>query len=334
MSVNLHSRHFLKLLDFTPEEISYLLELAAKLKADKYKGKEKQTLKGKNIALIFEKASTRTRCAFEVAAYDQGAHVTYLGPTGSQIGQKESMKDTARVLGGMYDGIEYRGFGQTVVEELAQYAGVPVWNGLTNEFHPTQILADFLTMKEHSDKPLNKMIFCYLGDARYNMGNSLMVGSAKMGIDFRIAAPKSYQPAPELVAKCREIAKSTGAKITLTEDVSEAVKGADFLYTDVWVSMGEPDSVWEERIKLLGPYQVNRKVIQLTGNPSVKFLHCLPAFHNRETKVGEEIFKKFGLDGMEVTEDVFESEHSIVFEEAENRLHTIKAVMVATLGEI
>ena len=332
MSINLYKRHFLKLLDFTPDEIVYLLDLAAKLKQAKHNGAEKQHLKGKNIALIFEKASTRTRCAFEVAAYDQGAHVTYLGPTGSQIGQKESMKDTARVLGGMYDGIEYRGFGQDIVEELARYAGVPVWNGLTNEYHPTQILADFLTMMEHSDKPLNKMVFCYLGDARYNMGNSLMVGSAKMGIDFRIAAPKEYQPSEDLVAKCRTIAKETGAKITITSNVGEAVKYADFLYTDVWVSMGEPDSVWEERIKLLKPFQVNMKAIEKTGNPSVKFLHCLPAFHNRDTKVGEDIFKKFGLDGMEVTEDVFESKHSIVFDEAENRLHTIKAVMVATLG--
>ena len=332
MSINLHSRHFLKLLDFTPEEITYLLDLAAKLKEAKHNGTEKQHLKGKNIALIFEKASTRTRCAFEVAAYDQGAQVTYLGPTGSQIGQKESMKDTARVLGGMYDGIEYRGYGQDIVEELARYAGVPVWNGLTNEFHPTQILADFLTMIEHSDKPLNKMVFCYLGDARYNMGNSLMVGSAKMGIDFRIAAPKAYQPSEELVVKCRAVAKETGAKITITENVDVAVKGADFLYTDVWVSMGEHDSVWEERIRSLKPFQVNMKAIEKTGNPSVKFLHCLPAFHNRDTKVGEDIFKKFGLDGMEVTEDVFESKYSIVFDEAENRLHTIKAVMVATLG--
>ena len=332
MSQNLHNRHFLKLLDFTPDEITYLLDLAKKLKEAKHNGTEKQHLKGKNIALIFEKASTRTRCAFEVAAYDQGAHVTYLGPTGSQIGQKESMKDTARVLGSMFDGIEYRGYSQDIVEELARYAGVPVWNGLTNEFHPTQILADFLTMIEHHDKPLNKMIFCYLGDARYNMGNSLMVGSAKMGIDFRIAAPKAYQPSEELVAKCKAIAKETGAKITIIENVAEAVKDADFLYTDVWVSMGEPDSVWEERIRLLKPFQVNMEAIEKTGNPSVKFLHCLPAFHNRDTKVGEDIFKKFGLNGMEVTEDVFESKHSIVFDEAENRLHTIKAVMVATLG--
>jgi ornithine carbamoyltransferase len=332
MSINLHNRHFLKLLDFTPEEIAYLLDLAENLKKAKHDGTEKQHLKGKNIALIFEKASTRTRCAFEVAAYDQGAHVTYLGPTGSQIGQKESMKDTARVLGRMYDGIEYRGFGQDIVEELARYAGVPVWNGLTNEFHPTQILADFLTMIEHSDKPLGKMSLCYLGDARFNMGNSLMVGSAKMGVDFRIAAPTEYQPAEELTEKCRAIAKETGAGITITSDVNEAVRGADFLYTDVWVSMGEPDSAWEERIRILKPFQVNMNTIGKTGNPSVKFLHCLPAFHNRDTKTGEGIFKKYGLDGMEVTEDVFESRHSIVFEEAENRLHTIKAVMVATLG--
>jgi ornithine carbamoyltransferase len=332
MKIDLHNRHFLKLLDFTPEEIKYLLDLSAELKKAKKDGKEKQYLKGKNIALIFEKPSTRTRCAFEVAAYDQGASVTYLGPSGSQIGQKESMKDTARVLGRMYDGIEYRGYGQAIVEELAKHAGVPVWNGLTNEFHPTQILADLLTMSEHSNKPFSKMIFCYLGDARYNMGNSLMVGSAKMGIDFRIAAPEACQPADDLVAKCRAVAAETGAKITITEDVGKAVKDADFLYTDVWVSMGEPDSVWEERIRLLKPYQINMPVIKMTGNPDVKFLHCLPAFHNRETKAGEEIFRKFGLDGMEVTEDVFESKHSIVFDEAENRLHTIKAVMVATLG--
>lgn len=332
MAVDLKKRHFLKLLDFTPEEIMYLLVLSADLKKAKKKGNEKQLLYGKNIALIFEKASTRTRCAFEVAAYDQGAHVTYLGPTGSQIGQKESMKDTARVLGGMYDGIEYRGYGQEIVEELAKYAGVPVWNGLTNEFHPTQILADFLTMIEHSPKPLNKMSLCYLGDARYNMGNSLMVGSAKMGVDFRIAAPRQYQPARDLVEKCLDIAKETGAKITITDNVDEAVKGVDFLYTDVWVSMGEPDSVWEERIRLLKPFQVNMDVISKTGNSNVKFLHCLPSFHNRETKMGEEIFQKYGLDGMEVTEDVFESKHSVVFDEAENRLHTIKAVMVATLG--
>lgn len=333
MSINLKNRNFLKLLDFTPGEIKYLLDLASELKRARRLGTEKQRLKGKNIALIFEKSSTRTRCAFEVASFEQGAHVTYLGPSGSQIGQKESMKDTARVLGRMYDAIEYRGYGQEIVEELGKYARVPVWNGLTNEFHPTQILADFMTMLEHSEKPLNRISFCYLGDARNNMGNSLMVGASKMGMDFRAAAPKSCQPSEELVAECRRIAKETGAKITITDNVSEAVKGVDFLYTDVWVSMGEPDSVWEERIRLLKPFQINNDVILKTGNPDVKFLHCLPAFHNRATKAGEEIFRKFGLDGMEVTEDVFESERSIVFDEAENRLHTIKAVMVATLGD-
>ena len=332
MNPNLRNRHFLKLLDFTPEEIKYLLELAIQLKEEKKSSKEIQKLKGKNSALIFEKTSTRTRCAFEVAAFDQGANVTYLGPGGSQIGSKESMKDTARVLGRMYDGIQYRGYGQSIVEELAAYAGVPVWNGLTNEFHPTQILADFMTMMEHCNKPINKMVLCYLGDARFNMGNSLMAGSAKMGIDFRIAAPKAFQPAGELVDKCNQVAARTGSKITITESIDEAVRGADFLYTDVWVSMGEPDYVWEERIRLLKPYQVNMQVIKKTGNPDVKFLHCLPAFHNRETKTGEEIFDRYGLDGMEVTDDVFESKHSIVFDEAENRLHTIKAVMVATLG--
>lgn len=332
MAFNLRNRNFLKLLDFTPEEIKFLLELSKDLKKAKYGGYEQQRLKGKNIALIFEKDSTRTRCAFEVAAYDQGAHVTYLGPTGSQIGKKESMKDTARVLGRMYDGIQYRGFAQSIVEELGKYAGVPVWNGLTNEFHPTQILADFLTMMEHCDKPLNKISFCYLGDARNNMGNSLMVGASKMGMDFRAAAPKSVQPDDALVAKCMEIAKQTGAKITITENVEEAVKGVDFLYTDVWVSMGEPAHVWEERIGLLKPYQVNLDVIEKTGNPKVKFLHCLPAFHNRETTIGEEIFQKYGLNGMEVVDDVFESEYSIVFDQSENRMHTIKAVMVATLG--
>lgn len=332
MAFNLRNRSFLKLLDFTPEEIKFLLTLSKDLKKAKYGGYEQQRLKGKNIALIFEKDSTRTRCAFEVAAYDQGAHVTYLGPTGSQIGKKESMKDTARVLGRMYDGIQYRGFAQTIVEELGKYAGVPVWNGLTNEFHPTQILADFLTMMEHCDKPLNKISFCYLGDARNNMGNSLMVGASKMGMDFRAAAPKSVQPDEALVEKCREIAKSTGAKITITDNVDEAVKGVDFLYTDVWVSMGEPAHVWDERIGLLKPYQVNMEVIKKTGNTKVKFLHCLPAFHNRETTIGEEIFQKYGLDGMEVVDDVFESEYSIVFDQSENRMHTIKAVMVATLG--
>lgn len=332
MTINLKKRNFLKLLDFTPEEIMYFLKLSESLKREKKYGAEKQQLKGKNIALIFEKASTRTRCAFEVAAYDQGAFVTYLGPTGSQIGQKESMKDTARVLGRMYDGIEYRGFSQNIVEELGKYAGVPVWNGLTNEFHPTQILADFLTMKEHSEKPLSQIKFCYLGDARNNMGNSLMVGAAKLGMDFRAAAPADCQPTKELQDQCLEISKQTGGKILVTENVAEAVKDVDFLYTDVWVSMGEPDEVWAERIKNLLPFQVNDKTIKLTGNTKVKFLHCLPAFHNRDTKVGEEIYQKFGIEAMEVSEDVFESKASVVFDQAENRMHTIKAVMVATIA--
>ena len=332
MSFNLRNRNFLKLLDFTPQEIMHLLDLAASLKKAKYTGTEQQKLKGKNIVLLFEKDSTRTRCAFEVAALDQGAHVTYLGPSGSQMGKKESMKDTARVLGRMFDGIEYRGYAQTTVEDLANYSGVPVWNGLTNEFHPTQMLADFMTMMEHIDKPLNKITFAFLGDAKNNVGNSLMAGAAKMGMDFRAVAPKSCQPDSALVAQCKEIAKETGGKITVTDNVEEGVKGCDFLYTDVWVSMGEPAEVWAERIKLLKPYQVNMDVVKKTGNPDVKFLHCLPAFHNRETTVGEDIFQKFGLDGLEVTDDVFESKMSIVFDEAENRLHTIKAVMVATLG--
>ena len=331
--MELKNRHFLKLLDFTPEEIGYLLDLAASLKADKKAGREVQHLKGKNIALIFEKTSTRTRCAFEVAAHDQGAHVTYLGPTGSQIGIKESMKDTAWVLGRMYDGIEYRGFGQQIVEELAAHAGVPVWNGLTNEFHPTQILADFLTMKEHAGKPLREVSYAYLGDARFNMGNSLLVGGAKMGMDVRIVAPKALQPAAELVEKCRQIASETGARITITDNPTEGVKGCDFLYTDVWVSMGEPAEVWKERISLLRPFQVNAALMAATGNPSCKFMHCLPAYHNLETQVGRQVHEQFGLDGIEVTEEVFESPASIVFDEAENRMHTIKAVMVATLGD-
>lgn len=333
MAFNLRNRNFLKLLDFTPKEIQYMLDLARDLKRAKYAGCEQQKLKGKNIALIFEKTSTRTRCAFEVAAHDQGAHVTYLGPTGSQIGVKESMKDTARVLGRMFDGIEYRGFEQKIVEELAEYAGVPVWNGLTNEFHPTQILADFLTMSEHTDKPLHKVSYAYLGDARYNMGNSLMVGGVKMGMDVRIVAPKELQPSADLIATCQEIAKETGATLTVTDNVEQGVKGCDFLYTDVWVSMGEPAEVWAERIKLLKPYQVNKEVMAKTGNPKCKFMHCLPAYHNLETQVGRDVYKQFGIDGVEVTEDVFESENSIVFDEAENRMHTIKAVMVATLGE-
>ena len=333
MEQSLKNRNFLKLLDYTPAEIRYLLDLARDLKAAKKAGQEEQHLKGKNIALIFEKTSTRTRCAFEVAAHDQGAHVTYLGPTGSQIGIKETMKDTARVLGRMYDGIEYRGFGQTIVEELAKYAGVPVWNGLTNEFHPTQILADLLTMEEHSTKPLNQIKFAYLGDARFNMGNSLLVGGAKMGMDVRIVAPKALQPSAELQAQCFAVAKETGARITITDNVDEGVKGCDFVYTDIWVSMGEPDSVWKERIGILMPYQVNAKLMERTGNPACKFMHCLPSYHNRDTKAGEDVYQKFGLDGVEVTEEVFESPASIVFDEAENRMHTIKAVMVATLGD-
>jgi len=332
MAFNLKNRHFLTLLDFTPQEIHYLLDLSIELKKAKYAGIEQPRLTGKNIALIFEKSSTRTRCAFEVAALDQGAHVTYLGPSGSQMGKKETMKDTARVLGRMYDGIEYRGFGQEIVEDLAAYAGVPVWNGLTDEFHPTQILADFMTMMEHSDKPLNKVTFCYLGDARNNVGNSLMVGAAKMGMDFRAAAPNACQPAEDLQKQCRQIAQNTGAKILITEKVEDAVKGCDFLYTDVWVSMGEPDAAWEKRIDLLEPFQVNKKTMDLTGVPNVKFLHCLPSFHNTETTIGKEIFQKFGIESMEVTDDVFESEASVVFDEAENRMHSIKAIMVATLS--
>jgi len=332
MAFNLRNRHFLKLLDFSQAEIQFLLDLAIDLKKAKYGGYEQQKLVGKNIALIFEKASTRTRCAFETASYDQGAHVTYLGPTGSQLGTKETMKDTARVLGRMYDGIEYRGFGQERVEELAEYAGVPVWNGLTNEYHPTQVLADLQTMIEHSDKPLDQISFAYLGDARNNMGNSLLVGAAKMGMDFRSVAPKSVQPDKVLLKQAQEDARDSGAKITITDDLDSGVKGCDFLVTDVWVSMGEPEEVWAERVKLLEPYQVNEAAMEKTQNPNVKFMHCLPSFHNDQTVVGGEIKEKFGLDAMEVTDEVFESDASVVFDEAENRVHTIKAVMVATLG--
>ncbi|MCB2355893.1 ornithine carbamoyltransferase [Clostridium estertheticum] len=332
MMFNLRNRNFLTLMDFTPKEINYFLDLAADLKKAKYAGTEKQNLKGKNIALIFEKSSTRTRCAFEVGALDQGAHVTYLGPTGTQIGKKESVADTARVLGRMYDGIEYRGYGQEIVEDLAKYAGVPVWNGLTTEDHPTQILADFLTIKEHFDKPLSDISFVYAGDGRNNMANALMIGAAKMGMDFRIVSPKSLFPETALVQKCNEIAKETGAKITITDNVDAGVKNADVIYTDVWVSMGEADEVWASRIKLLRPYQVNMEMLNKTGNKNVKFMHCLPAFHDLKTIVGKEIFEKYGLEGLEVTDEVFESKHSIVFDEAENRMHTIKAVMVATLG--
>jgi ornithine carbamoyltransferase len=333
MSFNLRHRSFLKELDFTPAELKFLLRLAADLKTAKYAGYEQPRLSGKDIALIFEKTSTRTRTAFEVAAKDQGAHVTYLEPSGSQIGHKESMKDTARVLGRTFDAIEYRGSAQENVETLAEFSGVPVWNGLTNEFHPTQILADVLTMTEHSDKPLTEIAYCYLGDARNNMGNSLMVGGCKYGMDVRLCAPRDLWPSDDLIDTCRGIAEETGARLTVTEDVDEGVAGCDYLYTDVWVSMGEAHEVWEKRIKLLTPYQVNKDVLEKTGNPKVKFMHCLPAFHNRETTVGEEIFQQYGMDGLEVTDDVFESRHSIVFDQAENRLHTIKAIMVATLGD-
>jgi ornithine carbamoyltransferase len=330
MKINLKNRHLLTLLDFTTEEIQYLLDLSKQLKNDKLSGNEKQYHPGKNIVLLFEKDSTRTRCAFEVGAMDQGMNVTYLGPTGSQMGKKESIKDTARVLGRMYDGIEYRGYKQETVEILAKYSGVPVWNGLTDTYHPTQILADFLTIIEHKGH-LKGIKFAYLGDARNNMGNSLMIGSAKMGLDFRAVAPKNLWPDEKLVKICQDIAKETGAKITLTEDVKAGCKNVDVLYTDVWVSMGEPDSVWEERIKLLLPYQINKQVMDIANEKAI-FMHCLPAFHNTETAMGMDIYKKFGLNGLEVTEEVFESKQSVVFDEAENRLHTIKAVMVATLG--
>lgn len=332
MAFNLRNRNFLKELDFTPEELKFLLKLSADLKAAKYGGYEQPRLQGKNIALIFEKTSTRTRCAFEVAAYDQGARVTYLGPTGSQIGHKESMKDTARVLGRMYDGIEYRGFGQELVEILGQYAGVPVWNGLTDGFHPTQTLCDVLTMMEHSDKHLHEISYCYVGDARNNMGNSLMAMGCKLGMDVRLCAPGALLPEAGLVKTCQEIAAETGARLTLTDNVDEGVRGVDYIYTDVWVSMGEAEDVWDERIRLLTPYQVNMNLLKRTGNPKVKFMHCLPAFHNRETKIGEEVFRKTGLESLEVTEEVFESKYSIVFDQSENRMHTIKAIMVATLG--
>ena len=326
----LKNRHFLKLLDFTPAEMEYLLDLAADLKAKKKAGIPHRLCEGKNIALIFEKTSTRTRCAFEVAATDLGMHPTYLDPSGSQLGKKESIADTARVLGRMYDGIEYRGFGQQIVETLAKYAGVPVWNGLTNEFHPTQILADFLTIREHFGS-LKGRKFVYMGDARYNMGNSLMVGCAKMGLHFVACAPEKYFPDPALIAQCQAIATETGAVLEFISDVPTAVKGADVIYTDVWVSMGEPDEVWKERIEDLLPYQVNKAAMEMAG-PQCRFMHCLPAFHDLNTTVGKQIYEKFGLTAMEVTDEVFESEASIVFDEAENRMHTIKAVMAATLA--
>ena len=331
MAFNLKNRSFLTLLDFSSQEIRFLLDLSADLKRARYAGTEQPKLKGKQVALIFEKSSTRTRCAFEVAAYDQGAQVTYLGPTGSHMGVKESLKDTARVLGRFYDGIEYRGFGQERIEILAEYSGVPVWNGLTDEFHPTQVLADFLTIMEHADKPLKKVKFAYLGDARNNIGNSLLIGAAKMGMDFRAVSPESLQPTPDILDKAYDIADETGADITLTDDVSKGVRDCDFLYTDVWVSMGEAEDLWQERIELLKPYQINRSVMEMTGNNNVRFMHDLPAFHNLETEVGEKVHQLFGLEAMEVTEDVFESGASIVFDQAENRMHTIKAIMVATL---
>jgi ornithine carbamoyltransferase len=330
--IDLHGRNFLKELDYTPDEIRYLLDLAAELKAAKKEGTETQHLRTREICLIFEKTSTRTRCSFEVAAYDQGAHVTYLDPQSSQMGHKETIKDTARVLGRLYDGIEYRGFDQDIVQTLADYAGVPVWNGLTDEFHPTQILADILTMREHSDKPLGEIAYAFLGDARNNMGNSLMVGGAKLGMDVRLVGPRDRWPEAHLVEQARSIAAETGARLTLTDSVADGVAGADYLYTDVWVSMGEPKDVWAERIKLLQPYQVNAATMAATGNPDTKFMHCLPAFHNADTKVGAEMAAHFGISEMEVTEEVFESPASIVFDQAENRMHTIKAVLVATIG--
>lgn len=332
MSFNLHNRSLLDLEDFEPRDIRFLLDLAAELKRSKYAGNEHQRLKGKNIALVFEKASTRTRCAFEVAVHDQGGHVTYLDPSGSQLGHKESIKDTARVLGRMFDGIEYRGFHQSVVEEIARVSHVPVWNGLTDESHPTQILADLLTMEEFGEQPLHRLSFCYLGDARFNMGCSLLVGGVKMGMDVRIAAPEALQPPAELVARMRTLALRTGARITIESDPAKAVAGAEFLYTDVWVSMGEAQAVWKQRIEQLLPYQINAALMRATGNPRSKFMHCLPALHNLDTELGRTLGEQFGIDAFEVTDEVFESEASIVFSQAENRMHTIKAVLVTTLG--
>lgn len=330
--INIRNRHFLTLNDYSTHEIQYLLDLSKQLKAAKYAGTEQQHLKGKNIALIFEKDSTRTRCAFEVAAHDQGANVTYIGPVGSHMGVKESIKDTAKVLGRMYDAIEYRGSGQTIIEELAKYAGIPVWNGLTNEAHPTQVLADLMTMSEHGEKPLHNLSLCYCGDGRNNMAYSLLLGAAKMGIDFRIAAPSQFQPEQNLIKQSQIFADQSGAKITITHDLKKAVAAVDFLYTDVWVSMGEDKKFWDERVKLLKPYQINQEVLTITNNPHIKFMHCLPAIHNCETDIGKMIFQHYGLNGAEVTEEVFESDYSIVFDQAENRLHTIKAIMVAILG--
>jgi ornithine carbamoyltransferase len=332
MSFNLHNRSLLSLDGFTERDFHFLLEMALELKRAKAAGTEQQKLRGKNIALLFEKASTRTRCAFEVAAYDQGAHVSFIGPGDSQLGEKESVRDTARVLGRLYDAIEYRGFEQAIVQELAAFAGVPVYNGLTNQFHPTQVLADFMTMQEHADRPLNQLRLAYLGDARYNIGDSLLQGAALMGVDFRIGAPHALWPAEALIDAAQTTAQSSGAKLGFFESAVEAVQDADFVYTDVWVSMGEPDAVWAERIALLKPYQVNAALMAATGNANAKFMHCLPALHDRRTKKGESVFQHFGLDGLEVTDEVFESPASVVWDQAENRLHTIKALLVATLG--
>lgn len=336
MAFNMRNRSLLSLMHHTPRELLYLLDLSRDLKRAKYTGTERQHLKGKNIALIFEKTSTRTRCAFEVAAHDQGAHVTYIDPVSSQIGHKESMKDTARVLGRMFDAIEYRGFAQEIVEELAHFAGVPVFNGLTAEFHPTQMIADVLTMREHSDKPLHEISYAYLGDARYNMGNSLLMIGAKLGMDVRIAAPEALWPHTDFIAQCKAFAEDSGARITITEDPLQAVKGVDFIHTDIWVSMGEPVDAWDERIGQLLPYQVNPAMIKASGNPRVKFMHCLPAFHNSETKVGKDIATRYPnlANGVEVTEDVFESPANIAFEQAENRMHTIKAILVSALADL
>ena len=333
MAYNLRNKSFLAIKDFNQSEIKFLLKLSANLKSAKYAGTEQKRLNGKNIALIFEKDSTRTRVGFEVAAYDQGANVTFLGPTGSHIGQKETIKDTARVLGRIYDGIEYRGFGQEIVEQIAKYAGVPVFNGLTNEYHPTQFLADALTMSEHSEKPIEEITYCFIGDAGNNMGNALLIGGAKLGMDVRLCAPKACWPKPEIIEYAKTIALETGARLSVTDDTTKAVNGCDFIYTDVWVSMGEAAEKWQERIDLLKPYQVNAELMKQTGNPKTKFMHCLPSFHNTDTTIGMEMKEKFGLDCMEVTDEIFESDASIVFDQAENRMHTIKAVLVATLGD-
>jgi ornithine carbamoyltransferase len=333
MAYNLRNKSFLAIKDFNQSEIKFLLKLSANLKSAKYAGTEQKRLNGKNIALIFEKDSTRTRVGFEVAAYDQGANVTFLGPTGSHIGHKETIKDTARVLGRIYDGIEYRGFGQEIVEQIAKYAGVPVFNGLTNEYHPTQFLADALTMSEHSEKPIEEITYCFIGDAGNNMGNALLIGGAKLGMDVRLCAPKACWPKPEIIEYAKTIALETGARLSVTDDTTKAVNGCDFIYTDVWVSMGEAAEKWQERIDLLKPYQVNAELMKQTGNPKTKFMHCLPSFHNTDTTIGMEMKEKFGLDCMEVTDEIFESDASIVFDQAENRMHTIKAVLVATLGD-